>query len=82
MIISNVKVDNDLIAEYVEAVRRMVERSNSLPSGVMLPTDDEERRALHDIILTSVRQSRGSEFSRELNNHVDKLAEKEGWFKC
>lgn len=82
MIIDGIDVSDELLAKYVEIVRHTIERSNTLPSGVHIPMDDEERRAFHDIILASVRQSRGSPFSRALNDYVDGIAEKEGWFDC
>lgn len=82
MEIAGIEVSDELMIKYVEIVRQMIIRTNVLPTGVHIPIDDEERRAMHDIILTSVRQSRGSEFSRQLAKYVDELAEKEEWFQC
>ena len=80
MIIEGIEVSDDLMAEYIEKVRYLIQRSNELPVGVTIPMDDEERRAYHDIILLSVKQERGSVFSRKLSEYIDDLADKEGWF--
>ena len=79
-VIGGIEVDNKLLAEYIEEVRAMIKRSNDLPLGVRLPFSDETRTALHDIILTSVRQERGSPFSMALSKYLDDLCKKEGWF--
>jgi len=78
MIIGGLEVDDKLLAEYIEHVRDMA--MSDVPIGVSVQYKEETRRALHDIILTSVRQSRYSEFSKALDEYVEKLAKKERWY--
>ena len=80
-VIGGIEVSDKLLAEYIEEIRYYIQRSNDLPVGVRLPMSDATRTALHDIILTSVRQERGSAFSMALNKYIDDLCEKEGWLK-
>lgn len=80
MKIADIEVDDDTLAEYIEKVRHMIERSRSLPPGVQIQIDDREREELHEEILDKYDQSRGSAFDLALRDYVEKLGSKEKWF--
>jgi len=80
MKIADIDVDDEVLAEYIEKVRHMIEKGKEMPIGVSLGYMDSEREELHDKILDVHNQSRGSAFDIALREHVEDIGSKEGWF--
>lgn len=80
MKIADVEIDDEVLAEYIEKVRHMIEQSGKMPVGVYLGYMDGEREELHEKILDAHNQTRGSSFDMALRKHVEEIGSKEGWF--